>query len=107
MHNRSVNFSSADLPGCGMESDEDGTCQNSDKNFEKDCCHDKTTNYQVDDTYKIPSTEKFSAPEFAAIFFLAFNNLLVTQSAVASYHPLKEAPPLKTDIIVLIQSFLI
>ncbi|TAH40089.1 MAG: hypothetical protein EYC69_11815 [Bacteroidetes bacterium] len=104
---RSLIFSSAELPGCGMESGDKSSCPNNKGSFQKKCCEDKVTNYAVDDTYKVPPAEKSLNPEFTSFFVLVFNNLLNTQSVVASHHTLKEAPPLKSDIVILIQSFLI
>ncbi len=104
---RSLIFSSAELPGCGMESGDKSSCPNNTGTFQKKCCEDKVTNYAVDDTYKVPSSEKSLNPEFDTAFALVFTNFLFTHSVTTSYYTLKEAPPLSSDIIVLIQSFLI
>jgi len=104
---RSIIFSSDELPGCGMENAGIGTCQNNESSIEKKCCEDKVTLYEVDDTYKVPSTEKSLNTDFVVAYILVFNIFLNTPSVIASNYTLKEAPPLRSDIIVMIQSFLI
>lgn len=107
VYNRSINFLSDSMPGCGMETDAYGKCLNSETQFEKRCCENEITSYQIEDSYKIPAIDKEITIGLTFIQSYFLYTIFNTEKSVSPVFDSNFSPPLKTDIFVRIQSFLI
>lgn len=94
-------------PGCGMEAGSRSDCETSDYTFSKRCCEDHFEFFQLKEDFNIVDTINIAAKNFIAVFS-ELENFFIAHSILTARNYFKYKPPLiESDILVLIQRFLI
>ena len=103
---RSIGFAHSDL-NCGMESDVPMDCAGFSETIKSNCCNDDLKNFIVVDNFKTQTENIGFDKDFSLAVVVPHFNLISFQVADLITKFDFKPPPLKQDIPVLIQSFLI